>query len=46
MLSLDMCDRVLIMKGGTFVDEQTKGDLQAGTTHDAYTRELFEASFL
>ncbi|MGY5776101.1 ABC transporter ATP-binding protein [Rhizobium sp. LEGMi135b] len=41
-----MCDRVLIMKGGTFVDELTKADLQAGTTHDAYTRELFEASFL
>ena len=41
-----MCDRVLIMKGGTFVDELSKADLQAGTTHDAYTRELFEASFL
>ncbi|SCB26779.1 ABC transporter ATP-binding protein [Rhizobium hainanense] len=41
-----MCDRVLIMKGGTFVDALTKADLQAGTTHDAYTRELFEASFL
>ncbi|MGV1765112.1 ABC transporter ATP-binding protein [Rhizobium rhizogenes] len=41
-----MCDRVLIMKGGTFVDELTKADLQAGITHDAYTRELFEASFL
>ncbi|MFB2563120.1 ABC transporter ATP-binding protein [Rhizobium sp. IMFF44] len=41
-----MCDRVLIMKGGTFVDELTRADLQAGTTHDAYTRELFEASFL
>ncbi|MGY5803640.1 ABC transporter ATP-binding protein [Rhizobium sp. LEGMi12c] len=41
-----MCDRVLIMKGGTFVDELTKADLQAGMTYDAYTRELFEASFL
>ncbi len=41
-----MCDRVLIMKGGVFVDELTKADLQAGITHDAYTRELFEASFL
>jgi peptide/nickel transport system ATP-binding protein len=37
---------VLIMKGGIFVDELTKADLQAGITHDAYTRELFEASFL
>ncbi|MGO7324250.1 ABC transporter ATP-binding protein, partial [Rhizobium ruizarguesonis] len=35
-----MCDRVLIMKNGCFVDELTKADLQAGTTHDAYAREL------
>ncbi|MGR9156605.1 ABC transporter ATP-binding protein [Rhizobium leguminosarum] len=41
-----MCDRVLIMKNGCFVDELTKADLQAGTTHDAYARELFEASFI
>jgi peptide/nickel transport system ATP-binding protein len=41
-----MCDRVLIMKNGGFVDELTKADLQAGTTHDAYARELFEASFI
>ncbi|WP_106795621.1 ABC transporter ATP-binding protein [Rhizobium sp. H4] len=41
-----MCDRVLIMKNGGFVDELTKEDLQAGTTHDAYARELFEASFI
>ncbi|MFS2174765.1 ABC transporter ATP-binding protein [Rhizobium pisi] len=41
-----MCDRVLIMKNGGFVDELTKEDLQAGITHDAYARELFEASFI
>ncbi|ASR06457.1 peptide ABC transporter ATP-binding protein [Rhizobium leguminosarum bv. viciae] len=41
-----MCDRVLIMKNGCFVDELTKAGLQAGTTHDAYARELFEASFI
>ncbi|EJC79236.1 ABC-type dipeptide/oligopeptide/nickel transport system, ATPase component [Rhizobium leguminosarum bv. trifolii WSM2297] len=41
-----MCDRVLIMKNGCFVDELTSADLQAGTTHDAYARELFEASFM
>ncbi|MBY5465434.1 ABC transporter ATP-binding protein [Rhizobium leguminosarum] len=41
-----MCDRVLIMKNGCFVDELSKADLQAGTTHDAYARELFEASFI
>lgn len=41
-----MCDRVLIMKDGRFVDELTREDLQAGATHDAYARELFEASFI
>ena len=41
-----MCDRVLIMKDGGFVDELTKADLQAGNTHHAYARELFEASFM
>ncbi|MBY3220243.1 ABC transporter ATP-binding protein [Rhizobium laguerreae] len=41
-----MCDRVLIMKNGCFVDELTRADLQTGTTHDAYARELFEASFI
>jgi len=41
-----MCDRVLIMKNGGFVDELTRADLQAGTTHDAYARELFAASFM
>ncbi|MBB2794250.1 UNVERIFIED_ORG: peptide/nickel transport system ATP-binding protein [Rhizobium pisi] len=41
-----ICDRVLIMKNGGFVDELSKADLQAGITHDAYARELFEASFM
>lgn len=41
-----MCDRVLIMKDGRFVDELTKADLQAGVTHHAYARELFGASFI
>lgn len=41
-----MCDRVLIMKDGRFVDELTREDLQVGATHDTYARELFEASFI
>ncbi|MEY9784537.1 ABC transporter ATP-binding protein [Sinorhizobium fredii] len=41
-----MCDRVLVMKDGTFVDELTKDDLQRGVAHHSYARELFEASFL
>ncbi|MEB2847227.1 ATP-binding cassette domain-containing protein [Rhizobiales bacterium RZME27] len=39
-----MCDRVLVMKGGVFVDELTKDDLYEGRTHDDYSRMLFEAS--
>ncbi|WP_037078973.1 ABC transporter ATP-binding protein [Neorhizobium vignae] len=41
-----MCDRVLVMQNGVFVDELTRQDLQAGVTHASYSRELFEASFL
>jgi peptide/nickel transport system ATP-binding protein len=41
-----MCDRVLIMKNGRFIDELSKRDLETGTTHDAYSRELFEASYI
>lgn len=41
-----MCDRVLVMQNGVFVDELTKADLEAGVTHSAYSRELFESSFL
>jgi peptide/nickel transport system ATP-binding protein len=41
-----MCDRVLIMKEGVFIDELTKADLEAGVTHADYSRDLFDASFL
>ncbi|MCZ4073379.1 ABC transporter ATP-binding protein [Agrobacterium tumefaciens] len=41
-----MCDRVLVMQNGDFVDELTKADLEAGITHSAYSGELFESSFL
>ncbi|MDH6296575.1 ABC transporter ATP-binding protein [Agrobacterium fabrum] len=41
-----MCDRVLVMQNGSFVDELTKADLEAGVTHAAYSGELFESSFL
>lgn len=41
-----MCDRVLVMKDGTFVDELAKDDLEAGRTHSAYAAELFQASYL
>jgi len=34
------------MKGGTFVDELTKQDLEQGVTHADYSRQLFEASFI
>jgi peptide/nickel transport system ATP-binding protein len=41
-----MCDRVLVMKDGAFVDELTKDDFETGVTHNAYAQELFEASFI
>ncbi|UYN99036.1 MAG: ABC transporter ATP-binding protein [Devosia sp.] len=41
-----MCDRVLVMKDGVFVDELTRQDLQEARTHHDYSRQLFEASFL
>ncbi|WP_343315829.1 ABC transporter ATP-binding protein [Brucella sp. BE17] len=41
-----MCDRVLVMKGGAFVDVLTKDDLYHGRTHDEYSRMLFQASAL
>ncbi|WP_425960568.1 ABC transporter ATP-binding protein [Rhizobium nepotum] len=41
-----MCDRVLVMQNGVFVDELTRADLKAGITHAAYSGELFESSFL
>jgi peptide/nickel transport system ATP-binding protein len=41
-----MCDRVLVMQNGVFVDELTKADLEAGITHSTYSGELFKSSFL
>jgi peptide/nickel transport system ATP-binding protein len=41
-----MCDRVLVMKDGVFVDEMTREDLQAGHTHSDYAKMLFEASMI
>ncbi|MCM2474342.1 ABC transporter ATP-binding protein [Rhizobium sp. CG5] len=41
-----MCDRVLVMQNGVFVDEMSKEDLRIGATHSAYAQELFEANFL
>ncbi|WP_341487250.1 ABC transporter ATP-binding protein [Pararhizobium sp. A13] len=41
-----MCDRVLVMKDGTFVDELDKADLEAGRTHAYYSSVLFQSSFL
>ncbi|MBD8688830.1 ABC transporter ATP-binding protein [Rhizobium skierniewicense] len=39
-----MCDRVLVMKDGSFVDELTKEDLQRGVTHHPYSQMLFDES--
>ncbi len=41
-----MCDRVLVMKDGTFIDELTQRDLEQDNIHADYSRQLFEASFL
>jgi ABC-type dipeptide/oligopeptide/nickel transport system ATPase subunit len=41
-----MCDRVLVMQNGVFIDELSRDDLRAGVTHAEYSRELFESSFL
>ncbi|WP_342364389.1 ABC transporter ATP-binding protein [Terrarubrum flagellatum] len=41
-----MCERVLVMKDGEFVDELGRDDLRAGVTHSNYAQDLFEASFL
>ncbi|MDO1584356.1 ABC transporter ATP-binding protein [Rhizobium oryzicola] len=41
-----MCDRVLVMKGGVFVDALSREDLYEGRTHNDYSRMLFEASAL
>ncbi len=39
-----MCDRVLVMKEGRFVDELKKEDLQRGVTHHPYSQLLFDES--
>lgn len=41
-----MCDRVLVMKDGNFVDEIDKAALEKGETHHPYSTQLFQASFL
>lgn len=41
-----MCDRVLVMKEGEFVDELSSEDLASGTTHHPYSTTLFEASYI
>jgi peptide/nickel transport system ATP-binding protein len=41
-----MCDRVLVMQNGQFVDHLTKADIQAGITHADYSRTLFDASLI
>ncbi|NTJ44586.1 ABC transporter ATP-binding protein [Agrobacterium larrymoorei] len=37
-----MCDRILVMQSGNFVDELTKDDLQRGVTHHPYSKMLFD----
>jgi peptide/nickel transport system ATP-binding protein len=39
-----MCDRVLVMKDGVFVDELSRDQVRAGETHVPYSKQLFEAS--
>ncbi len=41
-----MCDRVLVMQEGVFVDELTQNDLRSGTVHAAYSRELLASTSL
>jgi peptide/nickel transport system ATP-binding protein len=41
-----MCDRVLVMKEGRFVDELTKDDLYKGRTSHPYARTLLDASMI
>lgn len=40
-----MCDRVLVMKEGGFVDDLSRADIQAGRTNSEYARELFQTSY-
>lgn len=41
-----MCDRILVMNDGMFVDELTRDEMRLGITHADYSRELIEASFI
>mgnify|MGYP004506810187 CR=1 FL=1 len=41
-----MCDRVLVMKAGEFVDELSRDDLAVGKTHHPYSETLFASSYL
>ncbi|UXN68594.1 ABC transporter ATP-binding protein [Devosia neptuniae] len=41
-----MCDRVLVMKEGVFVDELTPDAFRGGEITQPYSKTLFEASFL
>ncbi|WP_445682175.1 ABC transporter ATP-binding protein [Radicibacter daui] len=40
-----MCDRILVMKDGIFVDEFAPGVIATGAAHHNYARHLIEASF-
>ncbi|MGH6979709.1 MAG: ABC transporter ATP-binding protein [Stellaceae bacterium] len=39
-----LCERAAVMQQGRFVEEVSAADLRRGNLHDAYARELFEAS--
>ncbi len=39
-----LCERAAVMRQGRFVEEVAADDLRRGNLHDAYARELFEAS--
>lgn len=40
-----MCDRVLVMKDGQFIDEMTNGDVQSRKTHHGYSQTILEANW-
>ncbi len=40
-----MCDRALVMKSGSFVDELSRDDMQHDRAHSDYAQDLFSASF-
>lgn len=41
-----MCDRILVMKDGVFVDELSREDVRVRRTHSGYAQTLLEASLL